>query len=177
MLGYRTFSATPMFSATLAAATPCHSADGINECHRDSEETEAIVVSGILQSLEDARDAKRETDQFVDAIVADDIGKLPEANVAESLARVSGVQVERGVGEGLDILVRGLKENVILYKGRQIVDATGRGGNGLDQLNTGNYGLLELVPSELISRLQVTKLTGTEQIAGGLGDIFRIDLQ
>lgn len=141
----------------------------------DEPAEEEIVVTGISSSLNAARDIKRDSTQFVDAIVADDIGKLPDTNVAESLARVSGIQVERGVGEGSDISVRGLRENVILYNGRQIADSTGRGGNGLDQLNTGTYGLLSLVPSELISRLEVTKLAGANQIAGALGGIIDIN--
>lgn len=138
-------------------------------------EPDEIVVTGIRRSLGAARDIKRESNQFVDAIVADDIGKLPDANVAESLARVSGVQVERGIGEGTDISIRGLRENVILYNGRQIVDSTGRGGNGLDQLGGSTYGLLSLVPSELISRLAVTKLAGADQIAGAIGGLVDIE--
>ena len=51
---------------------------------------EEVVVTGIRESLNKARDIKRDATQFVDAIVADDIGKLPDRNVAESLARVSG---------------------------------------------------------------------------------------
>lgn len=139
-----------------------------------STETDVVVVRGVRRSLEAAREIKRSSTQIVDAIVADDIGKLPDVNVAESLARVSGVQVDRGIGEGSDISVRGLRQNVILYNGRQIVDSTGRGGNGLDQLETSTYGLLGLVPSPLISRLEVTKLAGADQIAGALGGLVDI---
>lgn len=141
---------------------------------QQAQTLDAVSVVGIRGSLEASRDLKRDSAQIVDAIVADDIGKLPDTNVAESLGRVAGVQLERGMGEGSDILVRGLKENVLLYNGRQIVDATGRGGNGLDQLATSTYGLLSLVPSELISRLEVTKLAGADQISGGLGGIVDI---
>jgi len=134
-----------------------------------------IVVNGIRQSLGAARDIKRDATQFVDAIVADDIGKLPDRNVAESLARVSGIQVDRGIAEGTSISVRGLRQNVFLFNGREIVDATGRGGNGLDQLGSSTYGILALVPSQLISRLEVTKLAGSDQIAGALGGIIDIE--
>lgn len=142
---------------------------------QQAQTLDAVSVVGIRGSLEASRDLKRDSAQIVDAIVADDIGKLPDTNVAESLGRVAGVQLERGMGEGSDILVRGLRENVLLYNGRQIVDATGRGGNGLDQLATSTYGLLSLVPSELISRLEVTKLAGADQVSGGLGGI--VDIQ
>lgn len=134
-----------------------------------------IVVTGIRQSLGAARDIKRNAVQFVDAIVADDIGKLPDRNVAESLARVSGIQVDRGIAEGTNVSVRGLRQNVYLFNGREIVDATGRGGVGLDQLGSSTYGILSLVPSELIARLEVTKLAGANDIAGALGGIVDIE--
>ena len=136
---------------------------------------EEVVVTGIRESLNKARDIKRDATQFVDAIVADDIGKLPDRNVAESLARVSGVQVDRGIAEGTSVSVRGLRQNVYLFNGRQIVDPTGRGGIGLETLGTSTYGLLALVPSELISRLEVTKLASSDQISGALGGI--VDVQ
>jgi iron complex outermembrane recepter protein len=140
-----------------------------------AEGVEEVVVTGIRESLNRARDIKRESTQFVDAIVADDIGKLPDRNVAESLARVSGVQVDRGIAEGTSVSVRGLRQNVYLFNGRQIIDPTGRGGIGLETLGTSTYGLLSLVPSELISRLELTKLASSDQIAGALGGI--VDVQ
>ena len=136
---------------------------------------EEVIVTGIRESLNRARDIKREATQFVDAIVADDIGKLPDRNVAESLARVSGVQVDRGIAEGTSVSVRGLRQNVYLFNGRQIIDPTGRGGIGLETLGTSTFGLLALVPSELISRLELTKLASSDQISGALGGI--VDVQ
>lgn len=135
---------------------------------------QSVVVSGIRASLQSARARKRDAVQFVDAIVADDIGKLPDKNVAESLSRVSGIQVDRGVGEGSNVSIRGLRQNVLLFNGREIVDSTGRGGTGLDQLGTSTFGLMALVPSGLISSLEVTKLAGADQIAGGLGGVVDI---
>jgi iron complex outermembrane receptor protein len=140
----------------------------------DAAPVQSIVVSGIRQALQSARNKKRDSVQFVDAIVADDIGKLPDKNVAESLSRVSGIQVDRGVAEGSNVSIRGLRQNVLLYNGREIVDSTGRGGTGLDQLGTSTFGLMALVPSGLISSLEVTKLAGAEQIAGGLGGVIDI---
>lgn len=135
---------------------------------------EEVVVTGVRSALRESLSLKRDQIQFVDAVTADDIGKLPDSNVAESLARISGVQIDRGIGEGSDISIRGQRENVILYNGRQVYDSTGRGGNGLDQLGTSTYGLLTLVPSQLISQLQVTKLAGADDIEGGIGGIVNI---
>lgn len=157
---------------TYSQTTAQGSASGADPAASGVEE---IVVTGIRESLNKARDIKRDSAQFVDAIVADDIGKLPDRNVAESLARVSGVQVDRGIAEGSSVSVRGLRQNVYLFNGRQIIDPTGRGGAGLETLGTSTYGLLSLVPSELISRLEVTKLASSDQISGALGGI--VDVQ
>lgn len=165
----------PAVAFAQVAAEPAASAAPSPTGDEQAQTLDTVTVKGIRGSLEASRDIKRDSAQIVDAIVADDIGKLPDTNVAESLARVAGVQLERGMGEGSDVLVRGMKQNVTLYNGREIFDATGRGGNGLDQLATSTYGLLSLVPSELISRLSVTKLAGADQFAGGLGGI--IDIQ
>jgi iron complex outermembrane recepter protein len=168
MLGPATLLAVPVHSQSTASASSGNSDD-------PALSLEEVVVTGIRESLNRARDIKRDATQFVDAIVADDIGKLPDRNVAESLARVSGVQVDRGIAEGSSVSVRGLRQNVYLFNGRQIVDPTGRGGIGLDTLQSSTYGLLSLVPSELISRLELTKLASSDQIAGALGGI--VDVQ
>jgi iron complex outermembrane receptor protein len=162
------YSAPAMLLALPVAAQDVSAGD-------PAQGVEEVVVTGIRESLNQARDIKRESTQFVDAIVADDIGKLPDRNVAESLARVSGVQVDRGIAEGTSVSVRGLRQNVYLFNGRQIIDPTGRGGVGLETLGTSTYGLLSLVPSELISRLELTKLASADQISGALGGI--VDVQ
>lgn len=159
---------------TSPAAEPT-TASGSTSTVPTNDTQEAVVITGIRRSLEKSRDIKRLSVQIVDSVVADDIGKLPDRNVAESLARVSGVQVDRGIGAGTSVSIRGLRQNVFLFNGRQVVDATGRGGNGLDTLGSSTYGVLALVPSELISRLEVTKLPGSDQIAGALGGI--VDIQ
>ena len=169
------FVATPALAQTAAPADSATTQPPANQVAADQDPTKDIVVTGIRRSLNAARDIKRDSTQFLDTVVADDIGKLPDRNVAESLARVSGVQVDRGIGEGTSVSVRGLRQNVFLLNGREIVDSTGRGGNGLDTLGSSSYGILALVPSELISRLDVTKLAGADQIAGALGGI--VDIQ
>ncbi len=172
----RNLLASSMLISAAIAGAPALAQEASPAASEAAEEpVEEIVVTGIIQSLGAARDIKRDSVQFVDAIVADDIGKLPDRNVAESLARVSGIQVDRGIAEGTNISVRGLRQNVYLFNGREIMDATGRGGVGLDQLGSSTYGILSLVPSELISRLEVTKLAGADDVAGALGGIIDIE--
>lgn len=172
---------TTVLASAAACATPAAAQTDLAPAAQaadpapEPQDDGAIIVTGIRQSLGAARDIKRNAVQFVDAIVSDDIGKLPDRNVAESLSRVSGIQVDRGIAEGTNVSVRGLRQNVYLFNGREIVDATGRGGIGLDQLGSSTYGILSLVPSELISRLEVTKLAGADDIAGALGGIVDIN--
>ncbi|MFH7191347.1 TonB-dependent receptor plug domain-containing protein, partial [Klebsiella pneumoniae] len=67
-----------------------------------------IVVTGVRASLSSAQAIKRNADQIVDSIVAEDIGKLPDRNVAEALQRITGVQIQRSFGEGSQVAIRGL---------------------------------------------------------------------
>lgn len=135
---------------------------------------ESIIVTGYKSSLDTANQVKRNSDKIVDAVVADEIGKLPDINVAESLARVSGVQLDRGLGEGSAVSIRGLRNNVTLANGREIFDAEGRGSNGPGTLDTSANSLLALIPAELISRLEVTKLGGADDIEGAIGGTINI---
>lgn len=72
-----------------------------------ADETEVISVTGIRNSLKESAYLKRNASQVVDAITAEDIGKLPDNNIAEALQRVTGVQIGRDAGgEGAGFQVR-----------------------------------------------------------------------
>ena len=68
---------------------------------------EEIVVTGIRASLEESMNIKRDAQGVVDAISAEDIGKFPDTNLAESLQRIPGVSIDRSSGEGSKVTVRG----------------------------------------------------------------------
>ncbi|MEO7826418.1 MAG: TonB-dependent receptor plug domain-containing protein, partial [Allosphingosinicella sp.] len=87
---------------------------------------EEIVVTGIRRSLQSAQNIKRNSDQIVDTIVAEDIGKLPDLAVSETAARIPGVQVTRRAGEADTVLVRGLPDFSTTYNGREIFTAETR---------------------------------------------------
>ena len=70
--------------------------------------TTEIIVTGFRKSLEAALNLKRNSVGAVDAIVAEDIAKFPDQNLAESLQRIPGIAVNRDGGEGREITVRGL---------------------------------------------------------------------
>lgn len=85
-----------------------------------------VVVTGLRRSLQSAQAIKRNSDSIVDAIVAEDIGKLPDVTASESLARVTGVQVTRSAGEAAQVAVRGLLDVSTTYNGREIFTAQDR---------------------------------------------------
>jgi TonB-dependent receptor len=94
----------------------------------DQGDGTAIVVTGLRRSLQSAQNIKRNSEQIVDAIVAEDIGKLPDTAVSDTAARIPGFQVERERGEGGRVLLRGLDENyyTTTYNGREIFTAERR---------------------------------------------------
>jgi iron complex outermembrane receptor protein len=94
----------------------------------DETTTEDIVVTGLRRSLQSAQGLKRNSDQIVDAIVAEDIGKLPDIAVSDTAARIPGIQVLRERGEAGTVLLRGLDRAyyTTTYNGREIFTAETR---------------------------------------------------
>jgi outer membrane receptor for ferrienterochelin and colicin len=83
---------------------------------------EEVIVTGIKASLQASMDVKREAVGVVDAISAEDIGKMPDTNLAESLQRIPGVSIDRVNGEGSKVTVRGLSGdyNLVTLNSRQM---------------------------------------------------------
>ncbi|MGY2736758.1 TonB-dependent receptor plug domain-containing protein [Sphingomonas sp. UYP23] len=84
-----------------------------------------IVVTGLRGSLASAQAIKRNSEQIVDSITAQDIGKFPDTNIAESLQRISGIQIQRNLGEGSTVAIRGLSEVRTELNGHDIFTANG----------------------------------------------------
>ena len=119
-----------------------------------------IVVTGIRASLVSALELKRDTVGIVDAISAKDIGEFPDANIAESLQRITGVSVDRVNGEGRGITVRGLgpEFNTVLLNGRLL--STEGGGRSFS---------FDILSSELITGAEVYKSSEARLQEGGIG--------
>ena len=109
---------------------------------------ESIVVTGLRRSLQSAQNIKRNSEQIVDAIVAEDIGKLPDVAVSDTAARIPGVQVERSGGEASRVLVRGLDRfnYTTTYNGREIFTAETRS-VALQDFPAGGIGAIEVFKS------------------------------
>jgi iron complex outermembrane receptor protein len=127
---------------------------------------EEVVVTGTFRaSLINQIETKRDSTSIVDAISAEDIGKLPDSSVAESLARLPGVSGERRNGRVSGISVRGFKED---YVGTTL--------NGRELLGMGdNRGVeYDLYPSEIVSGMVVYKTPDATQMVQGIGGIVDI---
>ena len=127
---------------------------------------EEVIVTGIRGSLQESLETKRFASSVVDAISAEDIGKFPDKNVADSLARITGVSVTRGFGEGEKIAVRGTSpdQNRTLLNGAAVASADWF---VLDNPSRAfNYTLL---PSTIVSGLEVFKSPQADIQEGSLG--------
>jgi iron complex outermembrane receptor protein len=131
-------------------------------------ESNAIIVSGIRDSLRKAAQVKRDADQVLDVITAEDVGKLPDDNVAEALQRVTGVQITRVFGEGQAVNIRGLNQVRVEVDGRTLLGFSARV-SPPENDNLGRSSGLDAVPSSLFGRLEVAKSSIASQVEGGLG--------
>lgn len=135
---------------------------------------EEVEVIGIRASLQSAMDTKRNATGVVDAINAEDIGKFPDSNLAESLQRITGVSIDRRDGEGSQVTVRGFGggNNLVTLNGRQLpaADVPLGGGNQ----GTGRSFNFANLASESVSAIEVYKTGRASNPSGGLGATINI---
>lgn len=145
--------------ALVTSAMPAFAQDGV-------EIEEVIVEGGIRASLKRAMDIKRDSAGVADAISAEDMGKFPDTNLAESLQRVTGVSISRQRGEGSQITVRGFgpEYNLVTLNGRQMPTH-----NGVNR--SFDFGDLA---SEGISAVVIHKTGDASAATGGVGSTVNI---
>ncbi|MFS2028313.1 TonB-dependent receptor [Massilia sp. GER05] len=131
-----------------------------------------VVVTGQRAALDSAQALKRDADEMVDSIVADDIGKLPDRSITEVLQRVVGVTIDRTMSkgdpehysvEGSGVTIRGLSYTRSELNGRDSFSA-----NGGRSLN------FEDVPPELMAGIDIYKNPSAEQIEGAIGGLVNL---
>jgi TonB-dependent receptor len=129
-----------------------------------------VVVTGLRQSLVNSMTIKRDSLGIVDAISPEDIGKLPDTNLAESLQRITGVSIDRSGGEGAFVTVRGFgpEFNTVLLNGRQIATPTD------PAQASGRAFSFDTLASELISGVEVFKSSVAHLQSGGVGSAINI---
>jgi iron complex outermembrane recepter protein len=131
-----------------------------------SGDTQTITVTGIRRGIENAINVKKNNDSIVEAVSAEDIGKLPDSSIAESIARLPGLTAQRVNGRAKEISIRGLSgqfANTLL--------------NGREQTSTGNNRSVEFdqYPSELLSAVVVYKTPDAALMGQGIAGT--VDLQ
>ncbi|MES2161244.1 MAG: TonB-dependent receptor [Pseudomonadota bacterium] len=152
---------TPIAAACAAlafASAPAWAQQGPS-AGADDKEVQSVVVTGIRRSIETSMAVKRDADSIVEAITAEDIGKLPDVSIAESIARLAGLTAQRVEGRAQVISIRGLAPDFsgTLMNGRELVSTSNNRGAEYDQY-----------PSELINGVTVYKTPDASLAGGGL---------
>ncbi|HEX7916752.1 TonB-dependent receptor [Rudaea sp.] len=147
--------------AQTAPAKPDSSKDSTN---KDSADLGTITVTGYRYSIEKSLDQKRDANDIVEVITAEDISKFPDKNVADALARVPGVIVSRDGGEGKNVSVRGLNSDLTLTElnGNYVATAESNG----DPTRSFNYTLL---PANMLGSAELFKTQEARLDEGGIG--------
>lgn len=122
-----------------------------------NEDIEIIEVTGMLGSMKAAALRKRTDGRIVDAIVAEDIGKLPDNNIAEALQRITGVSINTDFGVGDSVSIRGLPQNRVELNGRSTI------GDSRDGISLQDF------PSSFLKTVEVVKSPTADMIEGALG--------
>ena len=144
---------------TFAQDTAAQDANAAEEVGDD-----AIVVTGIRSSLATALGEKRSSDNIVEVIQAEDIGKLPDQNLAEVLENITGVQITRQAGVGNAVQIRGTDANRTEINGVSTV-GSGAGRSGIS---------FEDLPAALIASVEVTKVPTAQTIEGSVGGTINL---
>ncbi len=131
------------------------------------QETEVIEVRGIRGSLKQALNQKRFSNAVVDSISAEDIGKFPDRNIAESLQRIPGVTIGRSfAGEGGDVSIRGTNSELTqVSMNGNYVASTG----WFSQAAAKRSFDMDLLPPELVAGVDVYKSPTASLDEGGVG--------
>ncbi|CAN5517251.1 TonB-dependent receptor [soil metagenome] len=131
-----------------------------------SAQVDEVVVTGVRKSLREALDVKRGSDKVVEAISAKDIGVLPDVTIAESIARLPGVNATRDRGNDSQAVVRGLGARLVLgtINNREVAST-----------EPDRNVRWEIYPSEVVSGVQVYKSQSADLIAGGVAATINID--
>jgi TonB-dependent receptor len=146
----------PSTAQSVTAPSTAQSVTGAATEAPNSTAVTGVVVTGLRRSLQSAEQIKRTAPQQIDAIVAEDIGKLPDITVSDTAARIVGVQVDRGGGEANNVLVRGLPNFTTTYNGREIFTAEARA------------VALQDFPAGAIAAVEVFKTSTADLVEAGL---------
>lgn len=158
-----------MASVAALVAGACTSVAFAEQANSDGIET-VVVTGSYQQSLTTARAVKRESVILKDAIVAEDMAKFPELNLAESLQRLPGVQITREAGEGRRISLRGLGPDFarVQLNGMEVLGNVDSAQDSRGQRSRDRAFDFNIFASELFSKVEVEKTFQAAQNEGGM---------
>lgn len=157
-----TVSALAAAGVLSSASVWAQDAAKIAEKEAAAADPAVVVVSGVRRAAQSAQAIKRNSDEVMDSIVAEEAGKFPDKNVAEMLGRIAGVQIRRENGEANTPVVRGLPGVVTLLNGREMFTSSGR-----------NLYLAD-IPAAMLQRVDVYKSQGAEMVEGGTAGVIDV---
>jgi len=162
-----TFKLNTIFAAMLIASGSQATAEEVS----DTNEVEVIQVTGIFSSLSKSTALKRDASGVVDGISAEDIGKFPDTNLAESLQRITGVSIDRSNNEGNQVTVRGFGPsfNLVTLNGRQMPNSSALESEGISR----SFNFKE-IGAETVSAVEVHKTGRADLNSGGIGATINI---
>lgn len=131
-----------------------------------------IVVVGIKAGIASALEKKRTSNQFVDTVNAQDQGKLPDNGVVDTLSRVTGVAIDRALGRGSSLTIRGLSGVQTTINGNEVTGPSNPNGS-----SDGRALELADIPSELIKAVNVYKTRTANQVEGGIAGTVNVELR
>ena len=134
-------------------------------------ETATVEVRGIRERLKRNLAEKRDAGNVIDTVTAEEVGKFPDKNVADSLQRVPGISVDRTWGEGRDIFVRGTDKNLNLTQLNGQAVASGYWWKNDSQSRGFNYDILA---SELVGSIDVYKSPSADLDEGSIGGLVNV---
>jgi TonB-dependent receptor len=143
-----------------------------------SDTIETVTVTGFRASLASALSAKQNSNLVMESVAAEDIGKMPDQNVTESLQRLPGIQIARDQGKGTRVLINGLRQNLTTLNGDIFLTGkefyvSGEAANGGGGANA-QYASMEGIPSEEIGGVDIYKSPNAALTEGGMGGIINL---
>lgn len=132
----------------------------MSSAYAQTDELEEVIVTGVRAAQERAIDIKRNSAEIIDSVAAEDIGKLPDTTIADSLQRITGIQIQRSGGQGSAVSVRGMGQVASTLNGEYFLTPASMTTNGVNFTD---------IPASLVSGLNVSKSQSASQLEGGIG--------
>ena len=153
-----------LLASTALIAAPAFAQDAAPAQDGQADQVDEVIVTGIRASLQNALTEKRNADNLVEVIQAEDIGKLPDQNLAEVLENVTGIQITREAGVGRGVQIRGTDANRVEINGVSTVGSgSGRSGISFDDL-----------AASMISSVEVIKVSEAATVEGSVGGTINL---